>query len=108
LGQLAPAAVAKAKQDAADLQAIIDSEAKASNTKPFQLAPWDWPYYAQKLRKQRYDVDEAAVKPYFELNRVLQDGVFYAANQLYGIIFKERHDLPVYQKDVRTFDVFDA
>ena len=108
LGQLAPAAVAKAKEDARGLQAIVDAEAKAAKTERFQLAPWDWAYYAQKLRRQRYDFDEAAVKPYFELNRVLQDGVFYAANQLYGISFKERHDLPVYQPDVRVFDVIDA
>ena len=108
LGLLAPAAIAKAKKDAEGLQAIIDAEAKASQTPGFQLAPWDWAFYAQKLRLQRYDFDEAAVKPYFELNRVLQDGVFYAANQLYGIRFTERHDLPVYQPDVRVFDVTDA
>jgi peptidyl-dipeptidase Dcp len=108
LGKLAPAAVARVKADARDLQAIIDAEAKASKTQSFTLEPWDWDYYAQKLRRQRYDFDEAAVKPYFELNRVLQDGLFYAANQLYGISFRERHDLPVYQPDVRVFDVIDA
>jgi peptidyl-dipeptidase Dcp len=108
LGQLAPAALNKAKKDAQDLQAIIDAEAKSSHTKPFKLAAWDWAFYAQKLRKARFNFDENDVKPYFELNRVLQDGVFYAANQLYGISFKERHDLPVYQEDVRVFDVFDA
>ena len=108
LGQLAPAAETKAKKDAADLQVIIDADAKASKTEGFQLAPWDWAFYAQKLRRQRYDFDETAVKPYFELNRVLKDGIFYAANQLYGISFKERHDLPVYQPDVRVFDVIDA
>jgi len=108
LGKLAPAALAKARKDASDLQAIIDKEAKASHTKSFQLAPWDWAFYAQQLRKARFDFDEKDVKPYFEMNRVLQDGVFYAANQLYGISFKERHDLPVYQEDVRVFDVLDA
>ena len=108
LGQIAPAAVARAKKDADALQAIIDAEAKASKTQGFPLAPWDWAFYAQKLRRQRYDFDEAAVKPYLELNRVLEDGVFYAANQLYGIRFQERHDLPVYQPDVRVFDVIDA
>ncbi|HEY2031826.1 MAG TPA: M3 family metallopeptidase, partial [Myxococcales bacterium] len=108
LGQLAPAALNKAKKDAQDLQAIIDSEAKTSHAKPFKLAAWDWAFYAQKLRKARFSFDEHDVKPYFELNRVLQDGVFYAANQLYGVSFKERHDLPVYQEDVRVFDVFDA
>ena len=61
-----------------------------------------------RLRKKEYDLDESEVKPYFELNRVLQDGVFFAANQLYGLTFKERHDIPVYQPDVRVFEVFDA
>ena len=60
------------------------------------------------MRKARYDLDENEIKPYFELNNVLENGVFYAANQLYGITFKERHDLPVYQPDVRVFEVFDA
>ncbi|MCA1827942.1 MAG: M3 family metallopeptidase [Myxococcales bacterium] len=100
LGELAPPALAKAKKDAQDLQALMPQGEK--------LEPWDWEFYAQKLRKQRYDFDEAAVKPYFELNRVIQDGVFYAANQLYGITFKERHDLPVYQPEVRVWDVIDA
>jgi peptidyl-dipeptidase Dcp len=107
LGKLAPAALAKAKKDAADLQAIIDAQAKASHTPSFKLAPWDWAFYAEQLRKARYDFDDAQVKPYFEMNRVLHDGVFYAANQLYGISFRERHDLPVYQEDVRVFDVLD-
>ena len=73
----------------------------------FQLASWDWAYYSEKVRQARYAFDEAEIKPYFELNHVLLDGVFYAATQLYGITFKERHDLPVYQPDVRVFDVFD-
>ncbi|HEY6909760.1 MAG TPA: M3 family metallopeptidase [Myxococcales bacterium] len=107
LGKLAPAALAKAKKDAADLQNIIDAQAKKSKTQSFKLAPWDWAFYAEQLRKARYDFDDAQVKPYFEMNRVLQDGVFYAANQLYGISFRERHDLPVYQEDVRVFDVLD-
>jgi peptidyl-dipeptidase Dcp len=107
LGKLAPAALAKAKKDAADLQAIVDAQAKASHTPSFKLAPWDWAFYAEQLRKARYDFDDAQVKPYFVMNRVLQDGVFYAANQLYGISFRERHDLPVYQEDVRVFDVLD-
>ncbi len=107
LGQLAPAALGKAKKDAADLQALIDAEAKAAKTAPFQLAPWDWSYYFDKLRKARFDFDDAQVKPYFEINRVLQDGVLYAANQLYGISFRERRDLPVYEKDIRVFDVID-
>ncbi len=71
------------------------------------LQPWDWEYYAEKVRKAKYDIDESEVRPYFELNRVLEDGVFYAMNRLYGISFEERFDLPVYQEDVRVFDVFD-
>ncbi len=108
LGQLAPPSFAKAKREAAEIQALIDQQAKASHTKPFPLAPWDWAFYSEQVRKARYQFDEAQTKPFFELNRVLQDGVFYAATQLYGITFKERHDLPTYQADVRTFEVFDA
>lgn len=71
------------------------------------LQPWDWEYYAEKVRKAEFDLDEAEVRPYFELNRVLKDGVFYAMNRLYGISFEERFDLPVYHPDVRVFDVID-
>jgi peptidyl-dipeptidase Dcp len=105
LGELAPAALAKAKQEAAELQKFIDAEAKAKKTKPFKLEPWDWAYYEAKVRKARFDLDDALVKPYFEMNRVLQDGVFYAAHELYGITFQERKDLPVYHPDVRVFEV---
>jgi len=100
---IVPAATAKAAQEAHDNQAIIDSQHGG-----FQVQPWDWNYYADQVRKARYDLDDAQVKPYFELNNVLENGVFYAANQLYGLTFKERHDLPVYQPDVRVFEVFDA
>ena len=103
LAQLAPPAVANARREAADMQAIIDAEHGG-----FQLAAWDWQLYAEKVRKARYDFDEAQLKPYFELNHVLFDGVFFAAGKLYGITFKERHDLPVYEPTVRVFDVFDA
>ena len=102
LSQLAPPAVANAQREAADMQKVIDQEKGG-----FQLASWDWAYYAEKVRKARYAFDESQVKPYFEINRVLNDGVFYAANKLYGLTFKERHDLPVYQPDVRVFEVFD-
>ncbi|MFU8859839.1 MAG: M3 family metallopeptidase [Cyclonatronaceae bacterium] len=71
------------------------------------LQPWDWEYYAEKVRMEQYDIDEAEVRPYFELNRVVEDGVFYTMNRLFGIRFEERHDLPVYHPDVRIFDVFD-
>ena len=102
LGQLIPASAARARVEAADIQAMIDKEHGG-----FKLEPWDWEIYAEKVRKAKYDLDADQVRPYFELDHVLQDGVFYAANQLYGITFKERHDLPVYQPDVRVFDVFD-
>ena len=72
-----------------------------------QVRPWDWEYYAERVREAEYDIDDAEIRPYFELNRVLEDGVFYAMNRLYGISFEERFDLPVYHEDVRVFDVFD-
>ena len=100
---LVPAATAKAAREAKDIQEVIDAEKGG-----FQLQPWDWEIYAEKVRKARYDLDDAQVKPYFELNNVLQNGVFYAATQLYGITFKERHDIPVYHPDVRVFEVFNA
>lgn len=103
LSDLAPAAVANARKEAADMQKLIDAENGG-----FKLAAWDWAYYAEKVRKARYDFDESQLRPYLELNNVLQNGVFFAANQLYGLSFKERTDLPVYQPDVRVFDVFDA
>lgn len=97
-----PAATAKAKGEAAAIQAVIDQQKGG-----FKVEPWDWDFYAEQVRKAKYDLDENEVKPYFELNKVLENGVFYAANQLYGISFKERKDLPVYQEDVRVFDVLD-
>src|SRR5215472_6823612 len=100
---LVPGATSKAAAEGKDIQALIDTQKGG-----FTLQPWDWDFYAQQVRKAKYDLDEDQIKPYFEMNRVLQDGVFYAANQLYGITFKERHDIPVYQPDVRVFDVFDA
>ena len=74
----------------------------------FKLEPWDWNFYAEQVRKAKYDMDEAQIKPYFELNNVLENGMFYAATQLYGITFKERKDIPVYNPEVRVFEVFDA
>ncbi len=102
LSDLAPPAVANAKREAADQQAIVDQEHGG-----FQIASWDWNFYSEKVRKARYAFDESAIKPYFELNHVITDGVFFAANKLYGITFKERHDLPVYQPDVRVWEVYD-
>ncbi|MEO6263801.1 MAG: M3 family metallopeptidase [Luteimonas sp.] len=107
LGKLAPPAVANAKKEAADMQAIIDKEQTAKGEPTFQLQPWDWAYYAEKVRQARYNFDESQLKPYLELNNVQQKGVFYAAGQLYGLTFKERKDLPVYEPGVRVFDVFD-
>ena len=103
LASLAPPAAANAKREAADIQTIIDSEGG-----DFQLASWDWDFYAEKVRMQRYNFDAAQLRPYFEMNNVLEKGVFYAAEQVFGITFKERHDLPVYQEDVRVFEVFEA
>ncbi len=100
--QLVPSATARARGEAADIQALIDKQNGG-----FKLQPWDWNYYAEQVRKEKYNLDESEIKPYFELNKVLENGVFYAANQLYGLTFKERHDLPVYQKNVRVFEVFD-
>jgi peptidyl-dipeptidase Dcp len=108
LSDLAPVALGRAKQDAADMQNLIDSEAAAHHTASFELQPWDWEFYSEKLRTARFDFEQAQVKPYFELEHVLRDGVFYAAQELYGLTFKERHDLPVYHADVRVFEVFDA
>jgi peptidyl-dipeptidase Dcp len=100
---LAHPAAAKANGEAAEIQALIDAQHGG-----FQLQPWDWNFYSEQVRKAKYDLDEAQVKPYFEINRVLEDGVFYAAHELYGISFKERHDIPVYQPDVRVFEVSDS
>jgi peptidyl-dipeptidase Dcp len=108
ISQVAPAALARAREEAAAIQALINAQAAGGGASAFALQPWDWSYYAEQVRRQRYDFDHSAVAPYFELDRVLVDGVFYAANQLYGLTFKERHDLPVYHPDVRVFEVFDA
>ena len=108
IAQVAPAALARTQAEAADLQKVIDAEATAAGKASFALQPWDWSFYAEKVRKSRYDFDQALVAPYFELDHVLEDGVFYAAHQLYGLSFRERHDLPVYQPDVRVFEVSDA
>jgi peptidyl-dipeptidase Dcp len=100
---LVPAATAKAASEAKDIQAVIDAQKSG-----FQVQPWDWEFYSEQVRKAKYDLDEAEVRPYFEMNNVLQNGVFYAANQLYGLTFKERKDIPVWHPDVRVFEVFEA
>lgn len=103
LGRLGPPAFANARREAAELQALVDAEGGG-----FALAAWDWDFYAEKLRRQRYAFDESQLRPYYELDRVLKDGVFYAAGRLYGLSFKERRDLPVYEPSVRVFDVQDG
>jgi peptidyl-dipeptidase Dcp len=103
LTDLAPAATARARAEAADMQKLIDAQGGG-----FKLQPWDWQYYAEQVRKAKYNLDESQITPYFEVNNVLQNGVFFAANRLYGLTFKERHDIPVYHPDVRVFEVFDA
>jgi peptidyl-dipeptidase Dcp len=103
MSDLAPAAVANARREAADMQAIIDAENGG-----FQLEAADWAFYAEKVRQQKYAFDESQLRPYFEIDNVLVNGVFYAANQLYGLEFKERTDLPTYHPDVRVWEVFEA
>ena len=100
---LVPAATARAAVEAKDIQAVIDQQNGG-----FKVQPWDWELYSEQVRKAKYDLDEEQVKPYFEMNNVLENGVFYAATQLYGITFKERKDLPVYDSDMRVFEVFNA
>src|SRR6059036_1062706 len=102
LADLAPPAVANAKREAADMQKIVDQE-KAG----FQIASWDWDFYSEKVRRARYAFDESELRPYYEQNHVILDGVFFAAGKLYGLTFKERHDIAVYQPDVRVFEVYD-
>jgi peptidyl-dipeptidase Dcp len=100
---IVPAATAKAAREAKDIQDVIDAQKGG-----FKVEPYDWNFYSEQVRKARYDLDDAEVKPYFELYSVLENGIFYAATQLYGITFKERHDIPAYQPDVRVFEVFNA
>ncbi|MGH8300295.1 MAG: M3 family metallopeptidase [Steroidobacteraceae bacterium] len=102
LGELVPPTVAQVRSEASTLQDLVRRDGK-----DFTLQPWDWEYYAEQERRAKYNLDENEIKPYFELGTVLERGVFYAAHELYGITFKERKDLPVYQPDVRVFEVFD-
>lgn len=102
LAALAPPAAANARREARDLQAMVEASGG-----DFDLAAWDWQYYSEKLRQERYAFDESQLRPYFELDNVLQRGVFFAAGELYGLRFSERFDLPVYHEDVRVFDVME-
>ena len=101
LSSLSPKSLLNAKKEAEDLQKMIKSEGK-----DFKLASWDWDFYTEKVRAKRYSFDANQLKPYFEMDNVLQNGVFYAATMLFGITFKERFDLPLYHEDVRVFEVF--
>ena len=103
MADMAPAAAANAKKEAAKLQELVDKQGGG-----FTVAAWDWDLYAEQVRKAEYDLDEAAVKPYLEFETVLQNGVFFAAHELFGLSFKERKDLPVYHPDVRVFDIIDT
>jgi len=104
---LVSGATSRAAAEARDIQAVIDSQNGGGNKGGFKLEPWDWNFYCEQVRKAKYDMDESQIKPYFELNNVLENGVFYAATQLYGITFRERKDIPVYNPEVRVFEVFD-
>ncbi len=99
---LIPAATAKAQAESDEIQKMIKAKGQ-----DFKLEPWDWNYYAEMVRKEKYDLDENQIKPYFELNNVLEKGVFYAANKLYGITYKERTDIPTYQEDVKVYELFE-
>jgi len=103
LAELTPPAVANARREAAALQDMIDAEGG-----DFELEAWDWAYYTEKVRQAEYAFDESQLRPYFEMWTVLEEGVFFAANRLYGLTFSRRTDLPTYQEDVRVYEVFDA
>jgi peptidyl-dipeptidase Dcp len=99
MDDLVAPATANAADEADDIRRLIQGQ---------ELEPWDWTYYAGQVRKAKFDIEDAQIRPYFEFNQVLLDGVFYAANQLYGLTFTERQDIPVYHPDVRVFEVMDA
>ena len=103
LASLTPPAVANAEREAADLQAMANAEGA-----DLELAAWDWSYYTEKVRADRYAFDASQLRPYFEMDNVLENGVFFAATRLYGLTFEERPELPVYHPDVRVWEVFDA
>ncbi|WP_304343001.1 M3 family metallopeptidase [Chryseobacterium koreense] len=102
LAQLAKPGVEAATKERDEIQALIDQQKGG-----FTVEPWDWNFYAEQVRKAKYDLDENQIKPYFEVKTVLEKGVFFAAEKFYGITFKERKDLPVYHPDVVSYEVFD-
>lgn len=102
LDSMVPAVIENVEKEAADIQRLMNAELTDA-----ELQPWDWAYYAEKVRQARYDLNESEVKQYFEFNRVLEDGVFYTMNKLFGIRFEPRPDLPVYHPDVKAYELFD-
>ncbi|MGM0546443.1 MAG: M3 family metallopeptidase [Bacteroidota bacterium] len=102
LKDLIPPVINNTEQEQADIKEMMEQDGINDEVKP-----WDWSYYAEKVRQAKYDIDQSEVRPYFELDRVLKDGVFFTMNKLFGVTFEERDDLPVYHPDVRTFDVYD-
>jgi len=103
LGRLAPPAAANARREAADLERALQADHPGAG-----LEPWDWAFYAERVRQERFALDDALLRPYLELERVLHDGVFHAANQLYGLTFHRREDLLGYHPDARVYEVVDA
>jgi len=101
LRKIAPAALRNARAEGAEIQAMIRESGES-----FELASWDWDFYTEKVRKAKHNIDSSAMRPYFELERVLHDGVFFAATKLFGITFKERPDLTTYHSEARAFEVF--
>lgn len=99
---IVPAATARAQRELVDIQQVIDAQQGG-----FKAEAWDWAFYAEQVRRAKYDLDEGQIKPYFELNNVLSNGVFWAASQLFGLNFVERFDIPVYHDDVRVWEIFD-
>lgn len=102
MNQIATPAVETARREAKDIQDLIDQQNGG-----FNVEPWDWNFYAEQVRKAKFDLDESQIKPYFEITTVLEKGVFFAAEKFYGLTFKKRTDLPVYHPDVVTYEVFD-
>lgn len=103
LTDLVPPMTSRARAEIQKMEALASSEGER-----FKLEPWDWQYYAERVRKAEYDLDESQLKPYFEADRVLRDGVFFAANRLYGVTFRERKDIPVWHPQVRVFEVLES
>jgi peptidyl-dipeptidase Dcp len=103
LGTLAPPSVANAKREAGELQAMVEADGG-----DFKLGAADWNFYAEKLKAEKFNFDESQLKPYLEMNNVLVNGVFYAAEQVFGLTFKKRDDLPTYHPDVHVWEVFEA